>query len=206
MPHSANHQASLITSRPPWVQLGVWGDSIVHGGCDMEMGGWVQRLRIYLTRRGLGDHVFNLGLGGNNSTDVLARIDAEIVARSGHIDHALVGVGVNDMCTQSKLIAEGAFARNLEEIVTTIRGRGKRPHLLTTTFTPAPAREVWQRYNDAIRQTAQKTGADLIELNSVPQESDLPDRVHPNGFGHEKVFHAVRTHLQTAGIIPPEKE
>jgi lysophospholipase L1-like esterase len=77
-------------------QIGVWGDSIVHGGNDAEKGGWVNRLKLDTAGRGWGDHVFGLGLGGDSSRDVLERIEPELRARRQFVDYVLVGEELPD--------------------------------------------------------------------------------------------------------------
>lgn len=195
---------SSVSAPPsPWVQIGVWGDSIVHGGGDIDLGGWVNRLRLYLNRRGLGDHVFNLGLGGNNSQEVADRIAPELAARCVHIDHVLVSVGANDIGYEIKLTTPEQFRANLLSIVRTIRGFGKTVRLMTMTRSlKQPGR--WVTFNDVIIQVAADEGCGLLDLRQIPDPEDLPDQVHPTPAGHEKIFQAVRLLLMEEGIIPPE--
>lgn len=189
------------TAPLPWVQIGVWGDSIVHGGCDSEMGGWVMRLRLYLWGRGLGDHVFNLGLGSNNSQDIADRIAPELAVRCGHIDHVFVSVGVNDVGCDRKLTTPAEFRANLQNIVKTIRSFGKTAHLLTMTRTLRES-ERWVTFNNVILQVAEEEKCGLLDLRQHPDPEDLPDKVHPTAAGHEKIFNAVKSGLINDGLIP----
>ena len=184
-------------------QIGVWGDSIVHGGCDPVLGGWINRLRLYLWGRGLGDHVFNLGLGGNNSTQVRDRIEPELRARSGHVDHAFVSVGVNDLLHPTAPVLPGAFAQNLREIVAIVRAQGKSAHLLSMIPIQKEP-EKCAAYNAIIERVATETGAGFIDLRQCLGAADLPDLVHPDGPGHEKMFQAVKAHLIRTGLVPAE--
>ncbi len=187
----------------PWIQIGVWGDSIVHGGCDPVMGGWVNRLRLYLWSRGMGDHVFNLGLGGNNSTDVLNRIEPELRARRVQVDHVMIGVGVNDLLHPTQPMPLEVFAQNLRDIIAIVRTLGKSPHLLSMIPIQKDP-EKWVAYNAIMERVAADTGAGWIDLRNCLIASDLPDLVHPDAKGHEKVFQAVKDHLIRVGIIPEE--
>lgn len=180
--------------------MGVWGDSIVHGGCDPELGGWVNRLRLHLWARGRGDHVFNLGLGGNNSTHVRERIGAELRARQGHLDHVLVSVGVNDLLHPTAPILPPEFEANLRAIVAEVRAQGKTPHLLSLIpIGKEPAKCVV--YNAIIERVAADTAAGFIDLRQCLELSDLPDLVHPDGPGHEKIFQAVKAYFIRAGLL-----
>lgn len=186
-----------------WVSIGVWGDSIVHGGCDPVLGGWVNRLRLYLWGRGLGDHVFNLGLGGNNSTQVLARIGAELRARVGHLDHVLVSVGVNDLLHPTAPVLPPEFEANLRAIVAEARAQGKPPHLLSMISIQREP-EKCAVYNAVIEQVAAETGAGFVDLRHCVDAVDMPDGVHPDGAGHEKMFQTVKAHLIRTGLVPAE--
>jgi len=186
-----------------WVTMGVWGDSIVHGGCDEVMGGWVNRLRVYCWGRGLGDHVFNLGLGGNNSTHVLARIGAELRARAGHLEHVLVSVGVNDLLHPDAPVLPPEFESNLRGIVAEARAQGKTPHLLSLIpINKEPAK--CAIYNAVIEHVAKDTGAGFVDLRTCLEAADMPDLVHPHAGGHEKMFQAVKAHFMSTGLIPAE--
>ncbi len=180
-----------------WVSIGIWGDSIVHGGCDPVMGGWVNRLRLYLWNRGLGDHVFNLGLGGNCSIRLLQRIGPELDARIGHIEHAMVSVGVNDLLLS---IPEELFEQNLRAIIQVIQAKGKGAHLLSM-IPIQKEREKWLIYNAIIERVAMDTGSGFVDLRDCVDASNLPDLVHPDGFGHERIFQAVRSYLIGAGLV-----
>jgi lysophospholipase L1-like esterase len=194
-----------MSERPDWVQIGIWGDSIIHGGRDTVMGGWVTRLKMYCVSRQLGDHIFNLGLGGNNSTEVLNRIAAEIEARTVHIDHVFVSVGVNDITNKNKLTTPEVYEGNLRGIIGIIRSRNKTPHLLTM----APiqrAMDEWRQYNDIILRTVESLGTGLIDLRDCDLGGHTPDGVHPDADGHEKIFQHVKAQLLAQGIIPAELE
>ena len=59
----------------------VYGDSTVQGFWDTE-GGWVQRLRSYLDKKFLNNPdcyypLFNLGVSGDTSKDLLERFQGE---------------------------------------------------------------------------------------------------------------------------------
>ena len=57
----------------------VFGDSITYGQRDLEMGGWVNRLKLALAHDDsiTSCHVFNMGISGQNTTEVLERMERE---------------------------------------------------------------------------------------------------------------------------------
>ena len=64
----------------------VFGDSIAWGAVDPENGGWVNCLRNYFESKSLrvdqDTDVYNLGISGDNTNDLLARFDVEVRARN----------------------------------------------------------------------------------------------------------------------------
>jgi len=191
-------------AKHPSGQIGVWGDSLVHGGNDLEHGGWVTRLKLYLMRRKLGDHVFDLGIGGNNSRDVLERIEAELYARRLFIDYLLVSVGLNDLAYDIKLTTPDEFQANLAAIAACVRNADKWLYLLTITPTNTVPARTWEERNDIIRHVADISGAGIIDLSTCLPLEELPDGVHPTADGHEKIFRVVKDALIREGAILPE--
>lgn len=194
-----------------WVQIACFGDSIVHGGCDDERGGWVTRLRCDFARRGLGDHVFNLGLGGDSSRDIRGRLADEMRARLGHVDRVLVSCGTNDVLFAAKRTSEDEYRDNIQDIVGQVRRLGKQPILCTVTpWDPARnagigpeqlARRL--RGNDFIRGLCASEGILCLDLAEAFPLCDLVDGVHPGPAGHERIYGRVRDGLVAAGVVPP---
>lgn len=81
----------------------VFGDSIAQGFYD-RAGGWVNRLREYYdtVAIGSGDQsqptVFNLGVSGNTTKDLLRRLENETLARAypGEAVAFVIAIGTND--------------------------------------------------------------------------------------------------------------
>ena len=78
----------------------VFGDSIAYGANDLELGGWVNRLGLHLDKKYDYDYnVFNFGVSGEITTEVLARFDSECKARCGKQGNETViifAIGIND--------------------------------------------------------------------------------------------------------------
>jgi lysophospholipase L1-like esterase len=64
-----------------WPTLCIFGDSIVVGSDDTEGGGWVARMRLDFNRRGKVA-VYNLGVDGDRTEQLLRRIAGEAAARN----------------------------------------------------------------------------------------------------------------------------
>ncbi|HVY54533.1 MAG TPA: GDSL-type esterase/lipase family protein, partial [Thermodesulfobacteriota bacterium] len=84
-------------------QIFTFGDSITYGAIDPE-GGWANRLRRHLDDR-MHDSdgkeffmLYNLGVSGDNTNDLLARFESELKARMDESEEIIVifAIGIND--------------------------------------------------------------------------------------------------------------
>ena len=58
----------------------VFGDSITYGQRDLDMGGWVNRLKLALARDDsiTSCHVFNMGISGQSTNEILERMEKQM--------------------------------------------------------------------------------------------------------------------------------
>ena len=175
------------------MNVAIIGDSIVHGGVDSEYGGWVNRLKIQSVRENQGDHVFNLGLGGNTSRDILERADAEIKARKGHVKNIIFSTGTNDMNHEIPL---AEFQDNLERLGIIAGNYGLRVFFmgLFLRIDRETAKET-SEYDLIIRRVCEKWGYTFIPTSDVINAEDL-DGCHPNARGHAKLCTKVAAFLK----------
>ncbi len=167
------------------MQVVVIGDSIVHGGIDKEFGGWVARLKIKSDNAKRGDHVFNLGLGGNSSRDMLARAEAEIRARQGHVKNVIFSTGTNDMNLKMPL---AEYKSNLEQLGRIASGFGKKVYFMGLFLrTDRDSAKETAEYDAAIRAVCKDGGYTYIPTDDVICKEDLMDGCHPNARGHAKL-------------------
>ena len=193
---------------PPPLQIACLGDSIVHGGCDGAAGGWVQRLRLHVWGVGQGDHIFNLGIGGDTSRDILGRLRDDLRSRLGHVDHVLISCGTNDILHGKKATSEAEYADNLQAMAAQIREFGKQGMMCTMTpWNPAspdisPAQ--WARRtrtNDLVRALCASTGFRCIDLAEAFHPDDLVDSVHPGPAGHAAICQVVVDRFLAEGLL-----
>ena len=55
----------------------IFGDSVTWGAYDPEQGGWATRLRNYFEAQENNIDVYNLGISGDATADLLKRIEVE---------------------------------------------------------------------------------------------------------------------------------
>jgi lysophospholipase L1-like esterase len=149
-----------------------FGDSITQGSVDLD-GGWTQRLRRRLDTQftfPLGEvsfpahAVFNLGISGDTSQGLLARLEPELAPRQlGEAVIVAVAIGIN----------ETAFDL-----------RSGRPEHDLERFAATMAELV-----AAARRVAEAAGVVLVdcfdELLAGDHTALLHDGLHPNGDGHQ---------------------
>ena len=113
--------------------LMAFGHSIAQGYWDPE-GGWIQRLRKYLDERYIEKQedqyddyffeVYNAGISGEDSSELLERIEDELERRSqGKEDIVVLQIGNNDIQIEnsSPRNTEDKFRSNLKSIIDSVQ-------------------------------------------------------------------------------------
>ena len=194
-----------------------FGDSITQGFVDPD-GGWTQRLRRRLDQDAtipMGDTtfpahaVFNLGISGDTTEGLAARLERELAPRQlGDQSIVVIAVGVNetafDPVTGRPAHDAERFAATLAELVAAARRHTDRVLLVgllpcdEARMQPAPwsedgrehyANDRIGQFNQAVRRVAADTGVALADCFEEVQAGDhtalLHDGLHPNGAGHQ---------------------
>lgn len=199
----------------------IWGNSITYGAWDTELGGWVERLRLFLEKRtNYHSIVYNLGVSGDTSKDVMKRFDIEAEARSsidGAIGMIMLSIGVNDALFDK---AKGAhwvsvedFRRNIEKLTKKAKKYTNKIIFIGNSrfddskTQPVPwAKDLYYtngdlaKYERVLRETCEKSGIYYISPPELLSE-DFADGLHPNARGHEKIFRRVRDYLTEQKLI-----
>lgn len=209
-------------------QIIAFGDSITFGFWDRE-GGWIARLRKWIDNKNLEFsrfyyRVYNLGIDGNTTQDLLIRTDKEISQRIEEDTKTLIlfAIGINDSeyyNTEKKLVTSPEkFQQNIKELIFMAKKYTNNIVFLEaigvdeTKVDPIPwARDrsykniYIKKYNGIIKKECQKNKVHFIEIFDYWVKSDyknwLEDGVHPNSMGHKKIFEKVREFLISKKLI-----
>jgi lysophospholipase L1-like esterase len=200
-------------------RITIFGDSITWGACDTEYGGWAARLRRYVEVN-ISDEieVYNMGVSGDTTKDLLARFDAECVARNRHPQTIIFAIGINDsryLETKNNLETPlEKFEVNLMELIKKAKkcsdkiifvGLTKVDELKTTPYPWRPDRDYTNEnvilYNSAIEEICHERGLPFISMLDAIEMDDLEDGLHPNSKGHEKMFLRVKEFLLSKNIL-----
>lgn len=201
--------------------LCIWGTSTTFGEFDLEKGGWVNRLKIYtdelFLKNGSVDlDVYNLGISGETSHEIVGRFDAEAAAREPGI--IIFDVGINDAAYIKKegrhLVEEAEFKKNIRMLVRAAKKFTDKIFLMIprsvdeSRTDPVPWRpelsylnEDLMEYGEFIREIADEEGVKFFQPSPLLPE-DYEDGLHPNAQGHEKIFQEIKKFLEDKKILP----
>jgi len=204
-------------------QILVFGDSITYGAWDKE-GGWVQRLRKFLDENYEDYLVYNLGVSGNNTNDLLERFEFETKQRLKENEETIFifAIGINDsqfirIENKNRIPLEN-FKKNIQELINLAKNFSPKIIFVgltpvdETKTTPIPwnannfyKNECIQKYNETIRTICEENKIYFIKVFGKFKELDyqnlLDDGLHPNLEGHKKIFEIVKDFLIENKII-----
>lgn len=201
----------------------IFGDSITQGFWAVEHG-WVDLIRKHYSQSQFATNkyhgIFNLGVDADNSTNILQRIENELVART-RLHHktrplVLLQIGINDSVTvpvepQTTL---DDYKSNLNKVINKVKAL--KSNIIFVGFTSC--NEVmttptsWgdfnytnsniKKYEDAMKSVAAENNIEFIPVfdefkKHIDEGEDLlPDGLHPNDAGHQIVYQIVMRKLQ----------
>lgn len=179
----------------------VFGDSLVYGNNDYEKGGWVNRLRLKL--EGIdpnkNSYVFNLGIPGNNTNDLVKRFDTECSIRSQKAENLIIifGIGANDV----KKIYTGETTEETfkENIYTLIKDAKKYTNKIAFIGLIKADENIREEYknekiieiDNTLKEICNKENVKYIYMYDAVEKEDLTDGLHANSTGHQKMFERV---------------
>jgi len=210
----------------------IFGNSITYGACDIEFGGWVQRLRKFLDEKAkqnpqLYFDVYNLGVSGDTTEDLLKRFEIEAKARLAELDEGedaiiIFAIGINDSQyihdKASLRVPEREFRENIKKLINLAKKFTSKLIFVgltpvdETKTTPIPwntnksyKNEHIQKYNQIIKLICKDNKIWFIEIFEKWIKSDfkklLEDGLHPNSLGHKNIFENVKEFLIKNKVI-----
>lgn len=190
----------------------IFGDSITWGAYDPEQGGWATRLRNYFEAQDNDTDVYNLGISGDTTADLLERIEIEAKSREPNL--IIFAIGINDAqfihSTNDLRVSPDEFQQNLAKLLST----GKKftdevvfvglTRVDESKTTPIPwntdksyTNENIERLDNAIKKFCEDNKLKFIPMESVVGNDDLIDGLHPNTKGHIKIFNLMKSEIES---------
>jgi len=195
----------------------VFGASITHGEYDTQNGGWVEILRKHFDNSDQDLTVYNLGVSGNTTEDLLKRLEVEASARKPSL--ILISIGNNDSSFRNdwgkNWVSEDVFAQNIAKIHS-IAARiadkvvffGLTPidDSKTTPFAEHPENtytdQVGIAYSSIIEAYCHDHHIPFYPLHNVITNNDLFDGLHPTTEGHKKLFDYIQPIVEQLVVKP----
>lgn len=189
------------------------GDSITQAASRPE--GYIHLIELFCGIHGVVVETVNAGISGNKSSDMLARLERDVLSRQP--DWVSVSCGVNDVWHQFAFESEGipleAYKENMTALVDRIQAAGAKVILLTAT----PIHEdfdndenrMLSQYNAFLRNLAEQKDALLVDLDrafrhalSFKRRDDnllTTDGVHMNPRGNRLMARSILRALGATG-------
>ncbi len=195
------HTASADIAVRDGEKVAFLGDSITRLGWKTP-GGYVRLVMAGLEANGIRIVPVPAGIAGNRSSEMLARIDHDVLAKKP--DWMLLSCGVNDVCfglSGTNGIALEPFKANIRAMVEKSQSSGMRLMILTASpigeIARSPGNRALVPYNDFLRALAKEKNFPLADVNTGmtavlkhfrnPETALTVDGLHPNAEGH-KIF------------------
>lgn len=212
------------------ITIFLFGDSITRGSFDTEAGGWAERLKIDANIASLKNKfdpiitVFNMGIGGNNTNDLIKRFKFETEQRliRGGDTYFVFSFGTNDAAIN---VETGKFAVDVEEYAKNIRQVIVEARIYSNNivflFSPPVIDEITknassvgksrvnadiERYNSMLKSVCDEQRVEKIDLFSLFKKHEnmgqlyVDDGLHPNSKGHDIIHLAVKEYLFNKGL------
>jgi len=207
----------------------VFGDSISYGAWDKK-GGWVQLLKGFLFEKSLANpnfdyKVYNLGISGDTTEDLLERFELETkqrVKREKEEPIIIFAIGLNDsyfiQSRNSIAVLSEKFKKNIKKLINLAQQFSSK--IIFVGLTPVEESKVnpmpWDldksysneniaKYNQIIKVVCSKNNIDFVEIfeNWIKEDYKdlLEDGAHPNSEGHQRIFETVKNFLIQNKII-----
>ncbi|HNY36011.1 MAG TPA: GDSL-type esterase/lipase family protein [Candidatus Pacearchaeota archaeon] len=188
----------------------IFGDSIAWGASDYEKGGWADRLKNYLMTEDID--VYNLGISGDTTEELLKRFAVETEARKPDI--IIFAIGINDSLSikENKPVNLEKFRNNLASLTDKAKqftdkiifiGLTNVDETKTNPYFPSETGKSYNNqsigeYDEAIRSFCEDNDLMFIEmLGLLINDDDLCDGLHPSSIGHQKMFGIIKNAIES---------
>ncbi len=198
----------------------IFGDSITWGATDPDAGGWVTRLRNSYEARGLpvdqDVDVYNLGVSGDNTDDLLKRFSIEAAAREPSA--IIFAIGINDsqfvISKSDNRIPIAQFQKNLTALLNKPKTITSKVAFIGLTevdeskTVPIPwntdktyTKENRDKYDDTIKSFCEEHSVPYLDMKIIVTLEELSDGLHPSSSGHKKMFEAVKNFIDRESLL-----
>jgi lysophospholipase L1-like esterase len=202
----------------------IFGDSITLGLWDSQ-GGWADRFKRFVYSREVEHHlkdyhyVYNLGVDGNTTQQIIDRFVPEVKARLWHDEtYAFIfATGINDTLHQNGQLAStpekyqhqlhllyhqaSQYSHQIFFLDLNPVDESLTNPLKSSTTGKCYTNDRIDAFNSVLHQFCAQNHTNLIQINHLfktqpDYRSLLIDGLHPNSHGHQLIFNEVLTCMQ----------
>jgi acyl-CoA thioesterase-1 len=189
---SATPTATAATPAADSKSVVVFGDSLFAGYNLPQDKGFAPALQRALAAQGVKAAVFNAGVSGDTSAAGLQRLAFTLDGQARKPDLVIVGLGANDML---RGLNPADTRRNLDSILAELKKREIPAMLTGMVASPNMGADYARQFNAIYPDLAKQYDVPLYPffLDGVITDRGLllPDGIHPNEQGVEKITAAV---------------
>lgn len=138
------------------------------------------------------EDIINVGVGGNNSLDVLTRLQSDVISQSPAV--CVVMIGNNDFSGAGKTLSTTQYASNITSIVEQLRAASIKVVLFSPMLTTGSTASFvsWNAYLKAIEDVVGQLKVPYVDIFREFSYASLrgefsglhADAVHPSAAGH----------------------
>ena len=198
-----------------FINIIVFGDSIAYGLDDIEFGGWVNRLRVYLDNHEERKiNVFNLSISGEITEETISRFNAECNARYDKNKKTIIvfAIGINDtqIISGNDRVSIEQFLSNIKALISAAKNFTNAVLFVGLTnvdelkVTPVFWNKSKSYFNDKIikfdsllEETCNKEKVLYLNVYNMITSNEFSDGLHINNIGHQKLCDAVLNEIIT---------
>ncbi|MCC7574734.1 SGNH/GDSL hydrolase family protein [Candidatus Woesearchaeota archaeon] len=201
----------------------MFGDSITLGRGVAPCRGWAGFLKDYFEAQDIHNVLYNLGVPGDSSRDLLGRFGIEAEARVKYIRESdkyiiLIGIGVNDSRGMGSpddfCVSLDEYFLNVKKIVGLAKSFTK--DVVLVSLVPVDeslmpfentffSNEVIKKYNESLLSISEELGVLYCDVFNEFVNRDysvlLFDGVHPNKDGYEFMYSVIKNFLVEHKLI-----
>ncbi len=156
-----------------------------------------------------------MGVSGDTTEDLLKRFTPECEARNRKSQIILFAIGINDSYDvnfeNNPRVQIEQFQSNLHRLVKEAKKFSDMIAfigLTTVDEAKMPRKEIkyWNntsigKYNEVIKEMCTELKIPFLDMIDVIDIKDLPDGLHPDAHGHEKMFQRIKEFLIANNIV-----
>lgn len=203
-----------------------FGDSITFGRIGPSNKGWCERLKNGFESKEIYNYVYNLGIPGDTTHELLKRFDSECSARAtknrkGDKSLIIFSIGINDskwrgkISDESKQMTIKIYKKNILKLIK--KSKNYTRNIMFIGLTPVDEKrtlpfedtnftnERVKKFNDTLKQLCTDNDVLFLDMYDLMKNYNISeimsDGLHPNSKGYNIMFRYINNFIQDNKLI-----